>query len=153
MKMRGTAILLVLLTVLALGCAPAIPRLGESRSNPLPAGSTVTYNDEEVRVLNVEKTQYSDYQDVKITIQWRNLGSPDESEYVSAYDFALVGEKGKIYEHTLFIGEFEEGHFPPGDYFGGVTITGTVRLMVDLDDTDFIMIWNSDGKKFYLELE
>lgn len=153
--MRGTAILVILLTVLALGCAPAIPRLGESRSNPFPAGSTVTYNNEEVRALNIEKEVYefAESQSVIITIQWSNLASPDEKKYANSYDYALVGKNGKVYEQVPFIGQGVEGAFPSGWYFGGVTITGTIERLVDIDDTDFIMIWNSGGKKFYLELE
>ena len=153
-----------------------VPTIGASRLNPAPFGNPVVYKEREVTVLRVEKIEqivakengegiYRYMPDGEgyyliITIQIKNLGSPDKVSYYSTREFRVVGSKGKIYPFEgdpllcdrllKFIGGNE---LFDGEFFGGYTRTGRILRPVDADDGDLVLIWEPEKGVFcYLSL-
>jgi len=107
-----------------------IPNTEASRMNSAPFGNPVRYKNSEVRVLEVEKIEEIVAKEdgdrkgyyLVITLQIKNIGSPEDVSYYSTREFKVVGSKGKIYplgdplevdRNLKFIGgnELFEGEF------------------------------------------
>ena len=147
-----------------------------SRMNPAPFGNPVIYKNREVTVLGVEKIEqiitrengegiyeyitYGEGYYLIITIQIKNIGSPDDVSYYSTREFKVVGSKGKIYP----LGDPLEGDRPlkfiggnelfEGEFYGGYTIIGRILRPVDADDSDLLLRWEPEKAIFhYLSLK
>ncbi|GEM_PF-6655407 len=152
------------------------PNTEASRMNPAPFGNPVIYKNREVTVLGVEKMEqivaredgeviHRYMPDGKgyyliITLQIRNIGSPDDVRYYSTREFKIVGSKGKIYplgdplevdRNLKFIGGNE---LFEGEFYGGYTKTGRILRPVDADDSNLLLRWEPEEGIFrYLSLD
>lgn len=126
--------------------------LGESRSNLVPFGQPIQYKDRELTVLNSwEESSYGEYKWIYVTVRVRFLQSSSKTDSISSEsDFRVVGTIGKVSSN---LGAAPDNGLVFGEYFGGSIVEGNIRTMVDINDSDFNLVWSCDiGKSLYFAL-
>jgi len=147
--------------------------MGTSRSNPVPLGQSYRYDDLEVKVLSFERRQVIGLAQAEaggsfaiVSLQIRNVGAPEKSQGYTTIDFAVVGDKGEVYDdwQTDIVYNLYEGEsLGNGELYGGDSVTGTIVRTVDMDDSHQVLRWSagprgwlndSDGaEEFFFALE
>ncbi len=144
--------------------------IGTSRSNPVPLGQSYRYDDLEVKVLDFERRQVIGEGSLSaqaevggsfviVSLQIRNVGALEKSQSYNTINFAVVGDKGKVYDdwqsdivYDLYKGE----SLHSGELYGGDSITGTIVRTVDMDDSYLVLRWSTGfrgAKEHFLALE
>jgi len=139
--------------------------IGTSRSNPVPLGQSYRYDDLEVKVLDFERSEgYLSAQAgagnsfAIVSLQIRNVGAPEKSERYNTINFAVVGDKGEVYDdwQTDIVYEHEGKALRSGELYGGDSVTGTIIRTVDTDDSYLVLRWSTGfrgAKEHFLALE
>ncbi|RLI77821.1 hypothetical protein DRP05_09090 [Archaeoglobales archaeon] len=136
----------------------------------------VIYKNREVTVLGVEKIEEIVAKEdgevihrympdgkgyyLSLTLQIKNIGSPEDVSYYSTREFKIVGSKGKIYplgdplgadRNLKFIGGNE---LFEGEFYGGYAKIGRILRPVDADDSNLLLRWEPEEGIFrYLSLD
>lgn len=140
--------------------------IGTSRSNPVPLGQSYRYDDLEVKVLDFERSEgYLSAQAEAggsfaiVSLQIRNVGAPEKSQGYNTINFAVVGDRGKVYAdwQTDIVCDLYEGEaLRSGEVYGGDSVTGTIVRTVDTDDSHLVLRWSTGfrgAKEHFLALE
>lgn len=139
--------------------------IGTSRSNPVPLGQSYRYDDLEVKVLDFERSEgYLSAQAEAggsfaiVSLQIRNVGAPEKSQRYNTINFAVVGDRGKVYDdwQTDIVYEYEGKALRSGELYGGDSVTGTIIRTVDTDDSHLVLRWSTGfrgAKEHFLALE
>ncbi len=141
-------------------------KIGMSRSNPVPLGQSYRYDDLEVKVLDFERSEgYLSAQAEAggsfaiVSLQIRNVGAPEKSQGYNTINFAVVGDRGKVYDdwQTDIVYDLYEGEaLRSGELYGGDSVTGTIVRTVDTDDSYLVLRWSTGfrgAKEHFLALE
>jgi len=140
-------------------------KIGMSRSNPVPLGQSYRYDDLEVKVLDFERRQVMGSAQAGagssfaiVSLQIRNVGAPEKSERYNTINFAVVGDKGEVYDdwQTDIVCEYEGKALRSGELYGGDSVTGTIIRTVDTDDSYLVLRWSTGfrgAKERFLALE
>jgi len=145
-------------------------KIGMSRSNPVPLGQSYRYDDLEVKVLDFERRQVigegslsaqaeAGGSFVIVSLQIRNVGAPEKSQGYNTINFAVVGDRGKVYGdwQTDIVYDLYEGEaLHSGELYGDDSVTGTIVRTVDTDDSHLVLRWSTGfrgAKEHFLALE
>jgi hypothetical protein len=138
---------------------PPPSEVGKSRLNPVPFGSSLTYEEKRLTVISSNRLKEigwssadvgSVYLVVNVKVDF--LGNPSEKmNYLSTFVFRVVGSKGKIYDAAFF--PETDNPLKGGEFYGGTTTSGDLVYEIDEQDTNLVLIWNcSVGVDRYLEI-
>jgi hypothetical protein len=136
--------------------------MGTSRSNPVPLGQSYCYDDLEVKVLSFERRQVIGSAQAEaggsfaiVSLQIRNVGAPEKSERYNTINFAVVGDKGKVYEDWQTDIVYEGKDLRSGELHGDDSVTGTIVRTVDVDDSHLVLRWSTfpGPEEHFLALE
>ena len=145
----GVGLILVIVGVVV-GVTQETPppsEVGESRVNPVPFGSSLTYGEERLTVISSNRLKKigwstadvgSVYLVVNVKVDF--LGEPSEKKhYLSTFVFRVVGSKGVIYD-----AEWLETNTPlkSGEFYGGATTSGDLVYEIEEQETNLVLIWN-----------
>jgi len=125
--------------------------VGKSRLNPVPFGSSLTYGDQRVTVLDSRQfTQIGTgwladipkeghiYLAVRLRIDF--LGDPSKSYHLYKSDFDIVGNSGYVYEYEWLVET--DNPLNEGDFYGGATTSGDLVYEVNQNETDMVLVWH-----------
>lgn len=157
----GVGLILVIVGVVV-GVTQEVPptgEVGESRLNPVPFGSSLTYVDEQVTVVNSRRVTEigwstpqagSIYLVVNIRVDF--LGDPTEKRhYLSTSDFRVVSSGGHIYDAEWFVET--DTPLKSGEFYGGATTSGDLVYEINKQETNLALIWNCGlGADRYFEI-
>jgi hypothetical protein len=139
--------------------APPTGEAGESRLNPVPFGSSLTYMDEQVTVINSRRvteigwsTPDADNIFLIVNVKVDFSGEPTEKKhYLFTSDFRVVDSGGHIYDAELFIET--DTPLKSGEFYGGATTSGNLVYEVGEQETNLVLIWNCGlGVDRYFEI-
>lgn len=127
---------------------PTVAEIGGSRSNPVPFGSSLTYQDERVTVFNSKRSYQIGYNRAEqgntfliVTIRVEFFGDPQQKKhYLSTLKYRVVGSKGHIYDAEWW--PETDTPLKSGEFYGGSTTSGDLVYKIDEQETDFVLIWN-----------
>ena len=134
---------------------------GKARTEPLPRGYSITHNDFKLTVLDgsyssseggIFASLKEDHVWAIVKLRLEAVGSADNTNSYSTFDFRLVGDMGTIYNDWFTAST--EGDLGSGEVFGGAVVEGTVVQQVHKDDANLILIYSPVLKgSRYLALE
>jgi len=133
---------------------------GISYDNLVPLGQSCRYDDLEAKVLDLERRQVIGAAQAEgggsfaiVSLQIRNVGAPEKSQSYNTINFAVVSDKGEVYDdwqtdvvYDLYNGE----SLGKGKLYGGDSIAGTIVRTVDMDDSHLVLRW-STGPRGWLD--
>ncbi len=127
---------------------PKENEMGISRLNPVSFGSSLTYRDERVTVVNskqLTKIGWSTpdagniYLAVNVKVDF--LGDPSKKRhYLTTSDFRLVDSGGHIYDAEWY--PETDTPLKSGEFYGGATASGDLVYEIGEKETDLVLIWN-----------
>jgi len=141
---------------------------GESRSNPIPAGTIVKIGgDMTLTITNVTRpadsivmsgNQFNTQPEANleyllVDIQVVCNKSSDDTCYFAASEMKAVGADGNVHEVESFIVGVD-GLLESGEFFGGATRTGKMFFIVPKDDKSVVLFYDPMlfGNTIYLAL-
>lgn len=142
-------------------------QLGLAKSNPAPVGSEVITDDMAIVVDKLvrpataivmegnmfntepEPTQEYIFVNVKLTCK---KGGDDTCNHSTLMNVKLVGSKGIERNPEYFISGVD-GVIPDADFYGGSSITGYIPFIIDKDENNLILIYETlFGDPVYLSI-
>ncbi len=139
--------------------APPTVEVGESRLNPIPFGSSVTYVDEQVTVVNSKRVTEIGWSTpdagnifLIVNVKVDFLGDPTEKKhYLSTSEFRVVDSGGHIYDAEWLVET--DAPLKSGEFYGGATTSGDLVYEVEGQETNLVLIWNCGlGVDRYFEI-
>jgi cell division septation protein DedD len=147
---------------------PTKPPAGESRDNPIPAGTTVDIGgnmaltivsairpaDSIVSNGNMFNTKPEANQEyLQVNIQVVCNKSSNDTCYFDPYEIKAVGADGNIHDEEIFIAGVD-GLIESGDFFGGGTRVGKMFFIVPKGDNSVVLFHEPFlfGSRIYLAL-
>jgi hypothetical protein len=139
--------------------APPTGEVGESRLNPVPFGSSLTYGEERLTVISSNRLTEIGWSTpdagnifLVVNVKVDFFGDPTEKKhYLSTFDFRVVGSKGVIYDAELFAET--DTPLKSGEFYGGATTSGDLVYEIDEQEADLTLIWNCGlGVDRYFEI-
>ena len=136
-----------------------VNEIGKSRLNPVPYGTSLTYENQRVTVTGSNKvseigwTEANDsniYLVVNVKVDF--IGEQSEKKnYLSTISFRLVGNSGHIYDAEWY--PETDNPLESGEFYGGATTSGDLVFEITEQETDTVLIWNCGfGVDRYLEV-
>jgi hypothetical protein len=143
------------------------PGTGLSRNDPVAFGQTLTVPPGwEITVLDVDWDAWPEvhaenmfneppeegYRMVMVTVRAKNVQSGDKSDWISDYDFEMVGSRNTIYPLSgLWCGVIPDDL--GGEVFPGGTLEGNACFQAGIDETDLLLIaaleWSDEDRRFF----
>jgi len=157
----GVGLILVIVGVVV-GVTQEVPptgEVGDSRLNPVPFGSSLTYVDEQVTVVNSRRVTEIGWSTpdagnifLIVNVKVDFFGDPTEKRhYLSTSDFRVVGSGGHIYDAEWLVET--DTPLKSGEFYGGATTSGDLVYEIDEQETDLTLIWNCGlGVDRYFEI-
>ncbi len=157
----GVGLILVIVGVVVGVTQEGAPtgEVGESRLNPVPFGSSLTYVDEQVTVVSSRRVTEIGWStpDVGnifliVNVKVDFLGDPTEKRhYLSTFVFRVVDSGGHIYDAEWFVET--DTPLKSGEFYGGATTSGDLVYEVEEQETNLVLIWNCGlGVDRYFEI-
>ena len=93
-----------------------------------------------------------------VSLQIRNVGASEKSQRYTTINFAVVGDKGEVYDdwQTDIVCDLYGGEsLHSGELYGGDSVTGTIICTVDTDDSHLVLRWSTfpGPEEHFLALE
>jgi predicted nucleic acid-binding Zn ribbon protein len=135
---------------------PTLPPAGESRNNPVPAGTVVNIGgDMTLTIVNAIRPADSivmngnqfntqpeaNLEYVLVEVQVACNKSSNDKCYFAASEIKAVGADGNIHEAETFIAGVD-GMIESGEFFGGATRTGKMFFIVPKDDKSVVLFYD-----------
>lgn len=145
--------------------ATKAPKVGTARSNPAPVGSEVIADKMAFKILgatrpadeiimagnpfNTAPEEGEEY--VLVELQATCQKSSDEQCRLNPFNISLIGSSGVMQDHKFVSGV--DGLLKSTEFFGGVTVSGTLPFIIGQEETDLILVYDPIfGDAFYLEI-
>jgi predicted nucleic acid-binding Zn ribbon protein len=135
---------------------PTLPPAGESRNNPILAGTVVNIGgDTTLTIVNATRPADSivmngnqfntqpeaNLEYVLVEVQVACNKSSNDKCYFAAFEIKAVGADGNIHEAETFIAGVD-GMIESGEFFGGATRTGKMFFIVPKDDKSVVLFYD-----------
>lgn len=134
---------------------PTLPPAGESRDNPVPAGTVVNIGDMTLTIVSATRPADSivlngnmfntkpeaNQEYVQVDIQVVCNKSSSDKCYFAASEIKAVGADGNIHEAETFISGVD-GLIESGEFFGGATRSGKMFFIVPKDDKSVVLFYD-----------